>query len=173
MLQDKYLPQFDFFEKHSVRIATRAEKIFPLIDELDLRGSRLIRFLFLLRGMGSDMTLKKGLVQENFVELEKVKDRELVLGLAGQFWKPNGNLQKLSSAEFKLFSRENFAKAVWNFRLIPIDENATTLETETRILCMGGDARNRFSYYWFFIKPFSGMIRKEILRLIKREAERT
>ncbi|HYC85347.1 MAG TPA: hypothetical protein VEB86_09000 [Chryseosolibacter sp.] len=172
MLQDKYLPTFDFFEHHSIQVASPPERIFPLIDELDLGQSRLIRFLFLLRGMGADMTLKHGLLQENFVELEKISDQELALGLVGQFWRPSGNLQKLSPAEFLAFNTEDFAKAVWNFRLTRAGHQATMVETETRILCLGGRARRRFSFYWFFIKPFSGIIRMEILRLIKRTAER-
>jgi len=172
MLQDKYLPQFDFFEKHGIQIATTPDRIFSLVDEFDLRDSKLIRFLFLLRGMGSEMTLKKGLVNENFVELEKLPDQEVALGLAGQFWKPQGNLQKLSADEFRVFDRENFVKAVWNFTLTTVGDNTTWVETETRIQCIGTKARRRFRVYWFFIKPFSGIIRMEILRLIKRKAEK-
>jgi len=39
------------------------------------------------------------------------------------------------------------------------------------VLCIG--ARNRLSFlgYWLMIKPFSGLVRKEILRLIRLEAE--
>jgi len=48
---------------------------------------------------------------------------------------------------------------------------ATRLTTETRIKCLDEDSRSRFGWYWAFIRPFSGLIRMEMLRAIKRKAE--
>jgi hypothetical protein len=55
--------------------------------------------------------------------------------------------------------------------LIPQSETLTILETETRIQCLDKNALKKFSWYWFFIRPFSGMIRLQILKSIKRSAE--
>jgi hypothetical protein len=122
--------------------------------------------------MTTGMTLKKGLLQNNFIELERIKDQELLLGLVGQFWKPNGNLKKLTPEEFKSFNQPMFLKATWNFELISQKNNKTILETETRIQCLDEKSHKMFSRYWFFIRPFSGLIRKEILKSVKRKAER-
>jgi hypothetical protein len=35
------------------------------------------------------------------------------------------------------------------------------------------ESRRRFRLYWLFIGPFSGLIRRKILRSIKHEAERS
>ena len=47
----------------------------------------------------------------------------------------------------------------------------TLLATETRVLCLDTASRRRFRLYWTLIGPFSGLIRKDILRSIKRQAE--
>ena len=53
------------------------------------------------------------------------------------------------------------------------EKNSTTeLETITRIQCTDESSRKKFSRYWFFIKPFSGIIRKEILKAVKAKSEK-
>lgn len=172
MLHDRFLPVYDFVEKHQITINRSPEKIFVLIDELDFSESLIIRTLFRLRGMSTKMTLKKGLLQQNFIALEEHKNQELLLGLIGQFWKLNGNLKKVAPDKFSEFNEPGFSKATWNFKLVPTSGDVTILETETRIQTLDEKAHKFFSRYWFFIRPFSGLIRKEMLRSIKRKAER-
>ena len=50
-------------------------------------------------------------------------------------------------------------------------EDKTLLSTETRILCLGPKALKRFRAYWMVIRPFSGIVRKEWLRIAKKMAE--
>jgi hypothetical protein len=172
MLQDKFLPQFDFSEKHNTIIAGTPEKIFALVDELDLSKSLIIKILFRLRGLKTKISLKDGLLRQKFIALEEIKNRELIMGLIGQFWKPNGNLKKMNATEFLSFSEPGFLKATWNFELTAQADGKTMLETETRIRCLDEKAYKNFARYWFFIRPFSGLIRKEILRAVRRKAER-
>jgi hypothetical protein len=171
MLLQKYLPEYTYAEKHSVSINASAEKVFALADQLDFSGSLAIRFLFRLRGLPSRMLRKEGLNRNRFVELGKIQNQEIIIGLIGQFWKPTGNLQIFQATEFTAFSHPDFLKAVWNFTLTPESHSSVLLETETRIFCPNERTRIKFSRYWFFIRPFSGLIRKEILRSIKKKAE--
>jgi hypothetical protein len=69
------------------------------------------------------------------------------------------------------FATPGYAKAAWNFLLSPQADGGTRLVTETRVYCLDNASRRLFRRYWFFIKPFSGWIRKEALRAIKRKAE--
>jgi hypothetical protein len=158
MLQDKFLPVFQFQEKHRIVIATPKELIYPLIENFDFRDSWLIKLLFTLRGLTDDMTVKKGLLRNKFIELER-NDDEVILGLVGQFWKPDGNLKDIAAADFTGFTKPGFLKATWNFVLIAQSPSQTILETETRIQGMDAMATRKFSLYWFVIKPFSGIIR--------------
>jgi hypothetical protein len=45
------------------------------------------------------------------------------------------------------------------------------LSTETRIKCFGRAALWKFRSYWSLVGPFSGLIRKAILKQVKTEAE--
>ena len=171
MLHDKFLPDYHFSERHEIEIRQPAEAIYQLIHEFDFSGSLVIRMLFKIRGLTSTMTLKKGLLREHFVELENISGKELILGLIGQFWKPNGNLQKVNKSEFLSFHQPGFAKATWNFELLQKNPTLTLLRTETRIACLDAKSHTLFSRYWFLIRPFSGLIRKEMLRAVKKKAE--
>ncbi len=42
---------------------------------------------------------------------------------------------------------------------------------ETRVQCLGPRARRNFRLYWALIGPFSGLIRKEALRLVRKGLE--
>ena len=106
-----------------------------------------------------------------FVVLEHQPDQEIILGLTGQFWKASGKIQECTAEEFTSFNHPDFAKAVWNFKIVQQGDNHVLLVTETRIFCTTEVVRKKFARYWFLIKPFSGLIRKEMLRIIKRNAE--
>ena len=59
---------------------------------------------------------------------------------------------------------------MWNFRIDP-SRGGCRLRTETRIDCVDAAALWRFRVYWTLVGPFSGLIRRDLLRLIRREAE--
>ena len=69
------------------------------------------------------------------------------------------------------FHTEGYAKAVWNFAIMAESERLTRVITETRIQPFGRSACWKFRAYWLIVGPFSGIIRKEILALVKRKAE--
>jgi hypothetical protein len=169
----RYLPRWHFQEKHSILIAASPEVIFALAERLDVSDSSIIRFLYWLRGMPARALNKQGMQSTRFIELEKISNQEIIIGLIGQFWKPNGNLQLFKPTEFIDFRRAEFLKAVWNFKIIPSSPTVSLLETETRVECLDRIAYKKFSRYWFFIRPFSGLIRNEMLRAIKKKAERS
>lgn len=169
-LHDKYLPHYDFNEVHRKLIDAPAEVIYALIRNQDFSGSWIIRVLFFLRGLPAKKVTIKGLTDQKFVVLEEHPNEEIIIGLIGQFWKPTGELQSFEPNAFISFHGP-FAKATWAFELRS-HENKKLLTTETRIACPDLRTRKFFSRYWFLIKPFSGLIRREMLRAIKVKAER-
>jgi hypothetical protein len=169
MIQDKYMPVYHFNEVHRIRINSSIATVKSLVDKLDFSNSRLIRMLFFIRGMPAAMMNMRGLERGRFLKLE-LTDSEMIIGLIGQFWKPSGNLQLFKSEEFISFCTQDFLKAIWSFRVFP-ENGGCTLETETRIQCLGDGARRKFRIYWFFVRPFSALIRLEMLRAIRNQAE--
>jgi hypothetical protein len=175
MLIDEFLPVYDFSEKHETKIRASAEKVYAAIDSTDFNDSWIIWGLLTMRGLGlgrsSEKTTLRDMTKDRFAVLGEKPNEEILLGLAGKFWTLTGNLQKVDAGNFKEFSEKGFAKAVWNFSLSE-GEGETLLKTETRIQCLDEDSRQSFALYWTVVKPFSGLIRQEMLRLIKEKAER-
>ena len=170
MLIDEFLPEYDFVETHNIKISAAAETVFEALNEVDLSDSMIIRWLFFLRGISTRKVRLSDMRKLRFETLGKTENREILLGLAGQFWKIRGNLQKVNADNFRSFQEKGFAKAVWDFS-IDADGNESRLTTETRIQCLDAESRQSFGFYWTFIQPFSGLIRKEMLKIVKRKAE--
>ena len=170
MLIDDFLPEYDFNEVHDIDIGADLERVYSAVNEVDFSESFIVRWLLRLRGMSSENVTIGNLRSFRFETLGEMVNRELLIGLAGRFWTPWGDLQKVDAENFRKFDKKGFAKAVWNFSLVPTG-GGTKLTTETRIKCLDGGSRTSFGRYWTFIGPFSGLIRMEMLRLIKRRAE--
>jgi hypothetical protein len=139
--------------------------------ELDLRESPVIRRLFQLRGLPAWAATFEGLQRLGFILLATEENASIVLGVAGRFWTPSGDLQRLTPEAFRTFARPGFAKATWSFAVHASPAGHSELRTGTRIQCFGGRARTLFKTYWLLVGPFSGWTRRETLRVIKARAE--
>jgi hypothetical protein len=184
MLIDEFLPKFDVFERHQIDIRASSEQVYATVRELDMSNSILIRGFFRLRGLPTLFSSRKksqqglglkleGLLQSGLVLLSENSPQELALGLAGKFWTTSGCIQRLDATGFQNFTAPGYAKAVWNFSLSPLRDGMTRLSTETRVLCLDETSRRRFRFYWLFIQPFSGLVRREALRAIKQQTVRS
>ncbi|HEX6039626.1 hypothetical protein [Longimicrobium sp.] len=182
MLIDEFMPQAQFAERHAVRVAAPPERAWDAVRALDLRGSPVVRALFALRSLpalfsgrargkalGGNM---EGLLRSGFVLLAEDPPREIVLGLTGRFWTPAGGITHVEPGEFRAFDRPGMAVAAWNFTILPTAEGSL-VATETRVRCTDEAARRSFARYWRVIRPFSGLIRREALRAVRRSAERS
>ncbi len=170
MLIDEFLPEHDFEETHSIEIKADAATVYEAALDTDFSESWIIRALLTLRGMSSDALSIRNLSYSKFRILAERPASELLIGLAGRFWTPWGDLQDVDADNFRAFDKSGYAKAVWNFSLNADGEN-TMLTTETRIKCLDDGSRRSFGFYWTFVQPFSGLIRMEMLKTIKRKAE--
>ena len=170
MLIDEFLSEYDFVERHDIPVRAGAADIYRVVNEMDFGESFIIRWLFRLRGMSGENVTLQSLKRSRFEILGQTIDREMVLGIVGKFWTIGGGLQRINAESFKRFDTPGFAKAVWNFSVVE-DGDRSRLATETRIKCTDAQSKKRFAFYWTFISPFSGLIRMEMLKLIKRRAE--
>ena len=170
MLIDEFLPEYDFEETHDIVIHAYAASVYQAINEVDFAESFIVRWLLRLRGMSSEGVTLRNLRAFSFETLGEIANKELLIGLAGRFWTPWGDLQQVNASNFREFNRSGYAKAAWNFSLDG-SGNETHLTTETRIRCLDDASRRSFGFYWTFIQPLSGLIRMEMLKTIKRRAE--
>lgn len=146
-----------------------------------MAGSAASKLLLALRGYGLRSrrssavgTIADRLQRFGFTKLVEVPGEELVFGLAGRFWRPDGGLERLAGPEdFRAFAKEGSVKAAWNLRVAEAGPGRTRLTTETRVRCLGPAARRKFRLYWALIRPFSGLIRRRMLAGVKRRAVAT
>ena len=127
-LVDRYLPRFDFAERHAVTTAAPPDRVWRALGELDLSRSAVVRTLFRLRGLPRRALTLDGLEDLGFVRLGEVEGGELAYGLIGRFWTPGGGLRRLDPAAFESFAEPGYAKAVWDFRMTAAGSR-TRLET--------------------------------------------
>jgi hypothetical protein len=154
------------------------ERVWDAVRRQRFETAGLGRLLMALRGYGwsrpresGEQNLGAGLTYFGFVKLEEVPLREVVFGIVGRFWKPRGDLRRVTPEEFRSFAEAGWAKGAMNVAVVPAG-GATEVSTETRVLCFGDAARRRFRIYWTLIEPFSGLMRIELLRNVRREALR-
>jgi len=170
MLIDEFLSDYDFVETHGISIRATPEEVYRVANEIDFTESFLIKALFFLRGLSTEKVTLASLKKSRFELLGEVPGREILIGLAGRFWLPHGDMKKIDAQTFKKFNVAGYAKAVWNFALRS-EGSAVRLTTETRVKCTDSASRRWFGLYWTVVRPFSGLIRMEMLKAIKRKAE--
>jgi len=171
MLIDHFMPEWDFRNQHDIEINAEIDTVYESVRSVDVSDSTIIRWLFRLRGLPTGGLKLSESGRIGFGVLSERENDELVYGIAGKFWNLNGSLQKVDGENFLDFKHEGFAKAAVNISLSEIDGNKTRLATETRIQTFGTWARICFGTYWAIVEPFSGLIRKEMLAVVKRDSE--
>lgn len=177
MLIDQFLPTYDVSNKYAVTINDIASRVYPVVRKMDISDASMSMFLFQLRGISSVCGGQDGfdldsLLKMGFVILDEKKNKELLLGLIGKPWTPDGSLVDFTADEFKDFDKPGYAKIAWNFSLKSAGTGMCQLATETRIACTDKESRTSFGLYWFFVSSFSGLTRKEILQVLKSQAEK-
>ncbi len=150
LLINKYLPEYIYKEYHKTLVNASAKDCFLVAKNLDMSKSFLTKTLMKFRRLPTqDLTLQGFIKNICFTYLEESP-----------------------YSEFVIDASQNKTKIMWNFYFKEIAESKTIVSTETRILCLTKRSKFLFSIYWFFVKPFSGLIRLEMLRLIRKNAEK-
>ena len=160
-------------------MAAPLDRVWQAVLAADLAASPISKGLLFLRGYGrrafrrGSATFPERLVRFGFTKIAESPGREIVFGLAGQFWRPAGGFRPLAdAAAFQAFAEEGCVKAAWNLRVEGASENAADFETETRIQYFGAAAKTKFRVYWTLVGPFSGFLRRALLRDVARRATR-
>jgi hypothetical protein len=177
---DRFLPDYDVRSAHETLIEANLGATYTALMKTKFSDSLIVRTLLRVRSLGRPLpprptmtNLFDDLEKGGFLKLWLEPEREVVFGIAGRFWLPVPERVKLHTVpEFQQFDTCGYAKAAWNISLYETSSGLTKLRTETRIRCFGSTARSRFRLYWALVGPFSGVTRSELLRLVKRNAQR-
>jgi hypothetical protein len=183
MLIDEFMPTYDMMEHHEITVHASAQRVYDTMRTANIFSSPIVRGLFFLRALFARVFSSRILSQQlevtintllegGFILLGENPPHEFLIGAVIPFGAASSNVPRLSdAAEFRGFNTPGFVKTVMNLSLTQQPDGTTQLATETRAFCLDDKSRRRFRLYWFFIGPFSGLIRRMILRAMKREAE--
>ncbi|MCI0355721.1 MAG: hypothetical protein L0099_11885 [Acidobacteria bacterium] len=180
MKLDDLMPSPDVKARYETRVNAPLERTREAMRNADFSQLPLTRVLMGLRKLGwarqkaeQAASQEERLRSAGFISIPTGSGNEVLLGVVGRFWRPDsGTVRGLTSEEIVAFECDGFAKALWNFTVERESDAVTRLATETRIVAYGIAARRKFRAYWLLVGPFSGLIRKEMLRRVKRNAER-
>jgi hypothetical protein len=179
-LVDQYLPAYQFVERHRILVAGSPDRVLDAAEAYDLGDDPLAGKLLAARQVparllatffGASRVPAFGM--KSFIPLGRDGEKEIAVGLAGRFWRPDGGLVPLpDAAAFAAFDEPGAAKLVLSFVTEPRGR-LTRLTTETRIHCLDARALVSFTPYWLVIRLPSGLIRRRMLSAIKQGVEAT
>jgi len=190
LLLEHYLPRYDVTEVDCMVVNADADTTWQAVRHGDLSRSLVVRALLELRGLPVRLgRLINGLPREparppltfddmpraGFLLLAEEPGAEIVFGQISRPWKvstPTGGTPALRPEEFAEFDAPGYAKIAFNIRVEPYGRGRTLVTTETRTATTDLASRRRFGMYWRLIGPFSGLIRRLTLRLVKSDAEK-
>ncbi|MFJ9796393.1 hypothetical protein [Streptomyces sp. NPDC101145] len=178
-LADRFVPRPDFASRHETVIDAPADAVWAAFRAMELergvRGIGVARVLMAVRAV-LGRAVNRGRVYRDepsaFTPLAEEPGREVVHGIVGRWWRLGGapNRTDVATAEqFLAFTEPGYAKGTFGLRLTGSpDGRRTRVVTETRVLCTDEAARRAMRRYWGVIRPFSGLIRKAMLRELRR-----
>jgi hypothetical protein len=178
-LLDRFIPKFDVREYHETMVAAPAAITYEAAREMDIFESALVRAIFrgreVLMNARAPARQPQPLLDETLSLgwgiLAEEPGREIVVGAVTRPWEPNVRFQSLPPDEFAAFREPGYVKIAWTLTAIPLDESRSQFRTETRVATTDADARARFRRYWAVMAPGIGLIRRQTLGLVRRDAE--
>ena len=178
-LLERFLPSPEVRELHRTVVGAPAEVTWEAARALDFRRSPVVRAIFrgrelLMRARpvpGQPGTFLEQVQALGWRLLAEEPGQAVAFGAVTRPWEANVVFRGLSPEEFAGFREPDYARIAWAFRVEPAGERSV-FSTETRVDTTDDAARRKFRRYWSLMSPGILLIRRESLRLVRREAER-
>jgi hypothetical protein len=165
---------------HSRKIAAPAAVVWSELMHVTMAALPLGYALEGLRMLPAQLSGKKHrpMAGRTFLDVTPIpvlfseRPRLVISAGPSQAWRllPGLTPPPLDAAALRDWSQPGWIKVAMEFRLEPAAEG-TVLSTETRMLATDPRTRRAFAAYWFLIRPGSGAIRSEVLKVVARRAE--
>jgi hypothetical protein len=179
-LMDKFLPSYQFSERHQTTVRCGPGELLDIIQNFRPPKDRFSDLAMFARQLPaklmhwvapSQVPQPSPFTPANFTPLERDGDREIIAGLIGKFWRPDFGLLVVNGpSEFLACNPPKTAKLAIGFVAEQLGE-VTLLTTETRVHCPDRYSLSMFFPYWLIIRPVSGFLRRRALGTICRLAE--
>ena len=186
---DEIIPEWQFAERHEVRIQAPPGRVETAIRQVTAREIRLFRVLTWIRNPGrtwseqpesllaapAERPILDVALGSGFLSLAEVPEREIVVGTLVVVPPEHTRLpeeERRSPAWLVALDDPGYAKAVMGFLIEDEGDGWSRVVTETRVVATDAAARRRFAAYWRLIYPGSALIRRAWLQAIRQRAER-
>lgn len=181
-LLESIMPVYEVQEVHSTRVEATPRLAYAAILAVTPGETALARpFLWVRtlpgriaggRGIDDAMWSRPFLSLSNAAVLGHAPEREVVVGLIGQFWKIRAaeRVAVRGREQFMAFDAPGFAVSTLSFHLDP-EDGGTRVTTITRVRTTDPDSRRAFRRYWRVIGTGSAVLRRTWLRAVKERAE--
>lgn len=168
------IPTPQFSEFHARVIPAAPEVVWAALHDLGQADLPIARLLMGARSIASAKPRQHGETFWEALPIPLVREVPASYALAagiGRPWSPSGASLTRGIDDLATFHDPGWAKVAMDFRLVRTSDG-TLLATETRVVTTDPVSRAKFRAYWTVIRPFSGVIRKEILRSVDRATRR-
>jgi hypothetical protein len=153
-----WLPEFDVGERHEATLALPPEQALARFLAVPVAPGTLVALLLRLRGLEPSGSLEDWMTANGFLLLERTPTTFVVGRFVGR-----GAEAVTDPASWRAAQAAQSLKLAADFRAEPVPGGAR-LVTETRVAATGRWALAVFRLYWFFVGPFSSLIRRRWLR---------
>lgn len=168
------LPGAEFTEHHDLVLDAPPERVWTALRAARWTDLRVTLPLMAVRGLGLRLPDgERGLLigpggPTPFVHLE---DGRCAVGVSvAQPWRarPERGPRMPSLTAVRAFDEPGWLKMGMEFRLHPLPGGRTRLATVTMCQPTDAAAGRAFRRYWRVIRPFSGLVRMDMLRAVRR-----
>jgi len=178
---DRFVPDPDAGGRHEITICAPADFVLDIARSFDIQSIRMVRALFWLRAkmLGAQLPVvmpRIGLVAQmlglGWVCLAEDPGHFFVAGAACQPWQANVVFSAISPEQFATYAGPNQVKIAWTLEAEDLGPALTRFATETRVVATDLQARTKFRRYWRKFGIGIVMIRRLLLPVLRRQAER-
>ena len=168
------LPAATFVERHDRLVDAPPERVWDALASLSWSDLRLSLPMIAIRSGGRARTARLPMLARGPVDEIAAEAPQYWIGARiGKPWQPRPEFVAgpLALEEFVAFDEPGWLKYGMEFRLDPLSDGRTAVTTTTRCAATDEAARRRFARYWRVIRPFSGLVRRDMLSALARRAE--
>ena len=166
---DRLLPRYQFVERHRIVVRATAVAAFEAIEAVDLSDSKIAQGFMAVWRIPARLFMKglpaKSMRVGDFIPLLREPPHDLVRGLI------TGTPRRAWTADEYAAHAEPGFKLAWGFSVTDLGDGRCRIDTETRVLCCDAKTKRWFNFYWLVIRLPSGLIRRDMLRIIKQRVE--
>ena len=175
-----FVPNPDVRDEQEIIIRAPVDLVFFQATRINLQSLPLVRAIFWIRStiMGDTRIPRPpmGILAETMSLgwglLAHTPCRTVVMGAVTRPWERNVTFRAVEPEQFAAFAEPDYVKIVWTLEAEADGSGLTRFRTTTRVVATDADARRKFRWYWRAFGLGIQLIRWDMLRALRRKAER-